>query len=158
MSPFPRVMDFESWKEHFVLNVRTECAIVGVHQWVARSFQDGASYAEFLAQDVAPELQRLDGHIMKLIARIVETNLTTEGGKKKLSKMGDDGASVRSLSLKLQKIIVDRQYHVSGRLLLMVINDHYTINGRGRFLPVHTVRDIKNTGKSVEDLEYFWYS
>ncbi len=152
MAPFPRVTDFESWKEHFMLNVRTECAIAGVQHWVAKSFQDGANYADFMAQEPTPELQRLDGHLMKLIARIVETNLATEDGKKNLSKMGDDGASIRSLSLKLQKIIVDNQYEVSGRLLLMVINDHYTTNGRDRYLPVHAVRDVKISGKSVEDL------
>jgi hypothetical protein len=58
----------------------------------------------------------------------------------------------------LQKIIQDNHYDISGRLLLLTINDHYTINGRDRFLPVHTVKDIKIGGKSVEELEVFWYA
>ncbi len=53
---------------------------------------------------------------------------------------------------------MDNQYEVSGRLLLMVISDHYTINGRDRYLPVHTVRDVKISGKSAEDIEFFWYA
>ena len=158
MSPFPRVTDFESWKEHFMLNARTECAITGVQHWVSRAFHEDATYAEFTVPERVTELQRLDGHLMKLIARVVETNLSTEDGRKKLTKMGDDGASIRSLSLKLQKITVDNRYEVSGRLLLMVINDHYTINGRDRFLPVHSARDIEIGGKTVEDLELFWYA
>ncbi len=95
---------------------------------------------------------------MRLIAKTVEANLNSDDGKKKLAKMGEDGASIWSLSLKLQKTIVDHHYEVSGRLLLLIISDHYTINGRDRYLPVHSARDIRIGGKSVEDLELFWYA